>query len=303
MDLKLFINSFSLFFIPKLKFLIIIFCISGYEISCNYFEKRNIPKVKPIARAFDTYLYHSDIHSLIIKNMKTSDSIKRINDYIKQWTLDQVLLHQAMINLVPEQLNLDKQLEDYKNSLIIYSYEKEIVREKLDTLVPESEVENYYNENKKDFQLKNDIAKIVYVKVSKKTPYTDKLREWIVSTNIKDKDKLDKYCYQYAQNFFLDDNVWLMFDDVLKEIPIQTYNQDIFLQSNMNHLVQIEDTASMYFLEIRGYMIRNSPSPLSFEKDNIRKILLNKHKLELIEQVKNKLYEDAQIHNDIEAYK
>ncbi len=69
----------------------------------------------------------------------------------------------------------------------------------------------------------------------------DKLKGWINSADPKDRDKLSKYCYQFSENFFLNEQVWLMFDDVLKEIPIQTYNQDLFLQNN--RFVQIEDSA------------------------------------------------------------
>src|SRR6185312_6696137 len=161
----------------------------------------------------------------------------------------------------------------------------------------------YYNQNKKDFQLKNDIVKIIYVKVPKKASTQDKLKSWINSTDIKDREKLAAYCNQTASNYFLDDNVWLMFDDVLKEIPIETYNQDIFLQNNSNRIIQIADTDYVYYLGIKGYMIKNSISPFSFEKDNIKKILLNKRKMDLVEKMKLNAFEQAQVHNDVEIYK
>jgi hypothetical protein len=89
----------------------------------------------------------------------------------------------------------------------------------------------------------------------------------------------------------------------LKEIPIETYNQDLFLQKNNNHIVQIADTNHVYYLGIKGYMIKNSISPLSFEKENIKKILLNKRKMDLVEKMKLNSFEQAQVHNDVELYK
>ena len=271
--------------------------------SCNFFTKKKAgPTGKPIARVFDVYLYPDDIKELVATGTKPADSVAIVKEFVLHWMEEQVLLHQATNNLNQKQMDLTKQIEDYKNSLIIYAYEKELVKEKLDTNVNETDIEKYYDDNKKDFQLKNDIVKIIYVKVGKKSPGLDKLKALVTSDNPKDRDKLSKYCYQYAQNFFLNDNAWLMFDDVLKEIPIQTYNQDLFLQNNNNHFVQIEDTASVYCLGIKGYMIKNSMSPLSFEKENIKKILLNKRKMDLIQEMKKNLYNDAQNHSDAQVY-
>ena len=272
-------------------------------LSCNVIKKDNDPAKKRVARAYDNYLYQSDVDGIVPKGIKPADSLKILNEYLTRWMQQQVIVHQAINNLDPKQIDFSRQMEDYKNSLIIYAYEKELIAEKLDTTIAEQDIENYYNQNKNDFELKNDIVKIIYVKVSQKAPQQDKLKGWIYSTDIKDKEKLAAYCNQNASNYFLDDNVWLMFDDVLKEIPIETYNQDLFLQKNNNHIVQIADTNHVYYLGIKGYMIKNSISPLSFEKENIKKILLNKRKMDLVEKMKLNSFEQAQVHNDVELYK
>jgi hypothetical protein len=270
-----------------------------FSFSCNIVQKK-APEANPVAKVFETYLYAKDIQGLVPKGSSKADSLAIIKKYIQHWTEEQILLHHAENNLGEQQQDLSRQIEDYKASLIIYAYEKELVHQKLDTNVSDDEIQNYYNQNKKDFQLKNDIVKIIYVKVTKKSPNLDKVKGWINSTDPKDRDKLSKYCYQFSENFFLNEQVWLMFDDVLKEIPIQTYNQDLFLQNN--RFVQIEDSANIYFLGIKGYLVKNSISPLSFEKENIRKIVLNKRKMDMVDGMKKDLYEQAQLHNDIKIY-
>lgn len=280
----------------------LIFLLAGL-ISCNISKKTNDPAKKRVARAFDVYLYQSDVEGIVPKGTKPADSLKILNEYLTRWMQQQVIVHQALNNLDARQIDFSRQMEDYKNSLIIYAYEKELISEKLDTTIAGHDIEDYYNQNKNDFELKNDIVKIIYVKVPKKAPKQDKLKGWINSADIKDKEKLAAFCNQNASNYFLDDNVWLMFDDVLKEIPIQTYNQDIFLQNNNNRIVQIADTDYVYYLNIKGYMVKNSISPLSFEKENIKKILLNKRKMNLVEKMKLNSFEQAQVHNDVELYK
>ncbi len=271
--------------------------------SCNVIKKNSDPKKKPVARAFDAYLYQTDIEGIVPKGTKPADSMKILNEFLTRWMQQEVIVHQAMNNLDPKQIDFTRQIEDYKNSLVIYEYEKELIREKLDTNIAESEINDYYDKNKKDFQLKNDIVKIIYVKVPKKITGQEKLKGWMNSNDIKDREKLATFCNQNASNYFLDDNVWLMFDDVLKEVPIETANEDIFLQNNNNRIVQIADTANTYYLGIKGFMVKNSISPLSFERENIKKILLNKRKMDLVEKMKLNSFEQAQVHNDVELYK
>ena len=117
---------------------------------------------------------------------------------------------------------------------------------------------------------------------------------------MKDREQLASYCHQFASNFYLDDSSWLLFDDLLKEIPIQTYNKELFLQNN--RFVEVSDSLSNYFVNIKGFKIKNSLSPLAFEKDNIKNIILNKRKLLLITKMKEDVYNDAANTNKIEIY-
>ena len=117
---------------------------------------------------------------------------------------------------------------------------------------------------------------------------------------MKDREQLSSYCHQFAINFYLDDSSWLLFDDLLKEIPIQTYNKELFLQNN--RFVEVSDSLNDYFVNIKGFKIRNSLSPLAFEKENIKNLILNKRKLELITKMKEEVYNDAVNSKKIEIY-
>ena len=253
-----------------------------------------------IARAGDRYFYSDEIKDIVPKGTSTKDSVELIKKYIDNWVHESLVIQKAENNLTDIQKNVEKQLTDYRNSLITYTYEKELVKQKLDTAVTPDEIEQYYNANQADFQLKDNIIKVIYIKVNKKAPGKEKLKKWYMSDNPKDREQLASYCHQFAENFYLDDNSWLLFDDLLKEIPIQTYNKELFLQNN--RIVEVSDSLNNYFLNIKGFKIRNSLSPLSFEKENIKNIILNKRKLELITKMKNDVYNDAVNEKKIEIY-
>lgn len=267
--------------------------------SCNTASEKDSNRIA-IAKADNEYMYKDDIMDIVPQGTPTKDSADLIRKYIDNWIRESLVKQKAESNLTDEQKDVEKQLRDYRNSLITYTYEKELVKQKLDTIVADSEIEEYYNNNQSDFELKDNIIKVVYVKVDKKAPGIEKLKKWYKSDNLKDREQLASYCYQFATNFYLDDSSWLLFDDLLKEIPIQTYNKELFLQNN--RFVEVSDSLNDYFVNIKGFKIRNSLSPLGFEKDNIKNIILNKRKLQLISKMKEDVYNDAANNKKIEIY-
>jgi hypothetical protein len=276
-------------------YLFALFCLA----SCSSGSKKDEERVA-VARANDAYLYADDLRDIVPVGTDPKDSLELTRKFIDNWIRESLVIQKAESNLTEEQKDVEKQLQDYRNSLITYAYEKELVKQKLDTLVTDTEIEEYYTNNQNDFELKDNICKVIYVKVNKKAPGQDKLKRWYKSDNMKDREQLAGYCHQFAENFYLDDNSWLLFDDLLKEIPIQTYNKELFLQNNT--FVEVSDSLNSYFLNIKGFKTRNSISPLGFERENIKNIILNKRKLQLIMKMKEDVYNDAANSKKIEIY-
>jgi hypothetical protein len=270
--------------------------IPAVLVSCGHSSSQGKDE-KPVARVGEAYLYPSDLKEV---SHDQEDSAQIIRSYINNWIHETLLLQQAEKNLLDDEIRFDKMVEDYRKSLITYEYESHLVKQKLDTVVSDDEIQKYYEENKGNFELKDNIIKVVYVKVRKNAPKVEKIKDWYRSEEIKDKDALVGYCHQYAENFFLDDNTWLLFDDVLKEIPMKLYDKEAFLQNN--RIIETQDSSYYYFVNIKGFMIKNSTSPLSFEKDNIKKIILNKRKVEMIKKMREDIYNEGVKNKTFEIY-
>ena len=87
---------------------------------CDYFQKSS--KEVVVAECYGKYLYESDLQGIVPEGVGTMDSIQRVSTFIDSWVRRQLLIHQAENNLDKEALNLDKQMEEYRNSLGIYAY-------------------------------------------------------------------------------------------------------------------------------------------------------------------------------------
>ena len=264
---------------------------------------QNIRKETPeeaVARVHDKFLYKSDLSQIILPGTSSEDSAIVVNSYIQNWIKKQLVLYRAEANLDNEKKNVEQKLIEYRNSLITYIYESELIRQKLDTVVSEEEIQKYYQENNRNFELKDNIIKVIYLRVKKDAPKIKKIKEWYKSGNPKDRVQLEEFCFQYASDFHLDDETWLLFDELLKKVPIKTYDKEAYLKNNRH--IEIEDSTDLYLVNIREMKIRESLSPLSFVQDDIRVLIINKRKLDLIREMEKTTYEEALRKNEFEIY-
>lgn len=245
----------------------------------------------PVARVYDNFLYPQEISAIVPPMTSPKDSQQLAEGYINNWIQQKLIMKKAELNLPEEMKNVEKQLNDYRTSLIIYAYEKELVRQKLDTAISAKEVEDYYKNHIHEFELKDYIVKVLYVKLDKNSPEINKVRKWFKSEQPDDLKKLEEYCRKFAVNFFVDTEAWLFFDDLLKEIPIETFNKEDFLRGSKP--MEFMDEGFIFFLNILDYRLKDDISPLSLVNENIRNIILNKRKITLIETMRKDIFRDA----------
>ena len=114
-------------------------------ISCQNTGNGNDDRV--IATIYDKALYQSDLQSIMYEGISANDSIVRAKAFIDNWIRRQLLLHQAENSIDKSELDFSKDIEDYRNSLIIYKYESKLIKQKLDTVITEEEIAKYVLNN------------------------------------------------------------------------------------------------------------------------------------------------------------
>jgi len=285
------INSRSfqpLFFLP-----LFCFCLSSCQWLTNNGEE-------PIARAFDKYLYEKDLKGVVPANVHGNDSIAIVRSFVDQWQQEMVMQNRAEKNIVIDEEYIQEQLDNYRKSLIRFQYEQELVQQKLDTVVTDKEIEDYYKNNKENFQLKKPILKVSYIKLPEDAPKVSTVKQLFLSKDVRDRDLLEKYCFKYSPAFSLSDTSWHYIDEFAKTLPIEKLGEHNF--ETLDRVFQISENNTLYLLILRGSRFRDSLSPLAFEKENIKNLLLNQRKLKLISEMEKAIFLEAQKNNELEVY-
>lgn len=253
-----------------------------------------------LARVHNDYLFAEDVKGVIPENTSPHDSIVLVKNFVSNWVQTKLMAHQAQKNLTKKQLNFEQQLEDYRNSLIIYSYERELINQNLDTIVSENEIENYYNNHLGDFELKENIAKVIYTVTDYDLPVEDEFEQIFKLPDSLLIDSLESFSKLYARTYFLDTTSWVPFSELKKILPIENYNRELFAKNR--RYFKLADDNYIYMLKFVDFKIKDDTSPMAFKYNDIRNIIINKRKLMLVKKVRSDIFTKALQNDEFEIY-
>ena len=265
---------------------------------CDYFHKNS--KEVVVAECYGKYLYESDLKGIVPEGATIMDSIQRVGTFIDSWVRRQVLIHQAENNLDMEELDLNKQMDEYRSSLVIYAYESQLINQKLDTVVSDDEIAEYYEQNKEDFQLRNTMVKVAYVIVPEESNQNETFQKLLSDPDTLLLQNIDVLATYYAAKSYLDVDHWMRLDELTKIVPIEIFNVESFLKKNK--FVCFDMNEYTYMVRFVDYQLEESTSPLDMVHDNIKSVILAQRKKALIDKMHSALYEKAKRDRAIEVY-
>lgn len=259
--------------------------------SCSFFKKKKIAEAGAIARVNDEYLYVSDIQSLT-RGLKGTDSLEALKNYAENWIRKKLLLQKAIENIPEDDLGITKKVEDYRQSLLLYEYEKAFINQKLDTVVQPDEQNEWYEKLKDDSPLENDVFELFFIKIKKGAPDLDQARKWILKPKSdEDLRKLEGYCKEYATSYVMDNGMWYEQENMLKNFPIS--ESDISSLAASKKFREFKTDDGFWFIRIADMLKKGQPAPLEFIQDKIVKLIIEKRRLQLVEKVYDKIYQDG----------
>jgi len=279
------------------KFIVSLGCLILLQ-SCNYFQTAEEREV--VARVNENYLYVDEIQSLVGEGVSGEDSTLMVNDFIKRWATQQLLIDKAKFNLsTAQQKEFDELVSNYKNELYSKAYADAMVAKRLDTTFNQNEIEEYYNEHLENFRLNEDLVKLRFINLPNNLDFDDVKRKFI-RFNEADKSDLDKISLQF-KSYSFNDSVWVGTKSVYNRIiPLNDGNKSQLLKKS--NFLQLEDSLEVYLVYVNDVLLRNDQAPLEYAISTIKQILLNKRKANLVKELEKDITRDAIENKQFEIY-
>jgi hypothetical protein len=253
-----------------------------------------------IAEVNGKQLTLEEIMRIVPDNSTAEDSAQLVERYVKDWATQQLLVTKAEETLTNDQQSFEERIEEYRLSLLTHAFEQEWVRQKLDTNVTDAEIQAYYDANEGNFELKDYIVQVKFCAVAKDSKSVDGVRKLFQSTVPEDLGRWQQACVDAGASFYFEEDTWMSWVDFIRQVPLEVYNVESFLQSNKN--IEFVKENTMYLIQFIKYQLRGSKSPLSFEKDRISNMILNKRKQDSLAALRKDMYEQAMQNGTIKTY-
>jgi hypothetical protein len=256
---------------------------------------------EPVAKVGEHVLTLSELSGYIPNYLDAKDSALWADDYIKKWVQRELLLLKAEEKLSAQLKDVNKELEEYKNSLLIFRYKNLLVNEKLDTTVSETSINKYYNEHRESFILNRNIVKAIYIKIPVQVSNPDNIKDLCFSENKEKQEKLASYCISYAKAYDRFNDQWVAADMVLKNLPEEIKDQNQFLERN--RFSESTDMNYYYIVCVRDYRLSGQVSPVEYVQNDIRNLILSKQKMDFLKQIEKDTYQEGIEKNKVKLFK
>jgi|688.fasta_scaffold370776_1 hypothetical protein len=270
--------------------------------NCNYLKKYggNNDGARIVARVNNEYLYVSDLDALTV-GKSGEDSAKIVTAYTESWVKKKLLLQKAQEYIPADDAGISRKVEEYRESLILYEYEKELIRKKMQRAVKDEEINEFYEKNKNNFALENDVYKINFIIISPNAEEFDKIKQLIAKSKTEeDFQALEGYCKAFAKSYNLGDGEWKTTESLKSDFVLNTEKPDIL--STSNKFKEYQSGELLYFIKILEKRSKGEVTPLEFVQVQIKEMLFNKKKVALIENIYNQIYEDGIANKEVEVF-
>jgi len=256
---------------------------------------------KPVARVKDQYLYASDLSQMLSDNIASVDSATIVQNYINTWAKEQLLLDKAVFNLnSAKQEELEVLIKRYRNDLFIKTYQEEWLKARVDTIITNSEIEAYYQSNKQNFKLHQDLMRGRYIALPLANFNKESVRNALRRYNVEDRAFLDSISLQFNSKL-LNDTIWFRpqtFFSRIHATSAQTYERYV----KSNRFFELEDSLSLYLVFVEEVRRRNEIAPKAHVQATLKQILLNKRKLDMMRQFDRDVLQEAIKENVFKVY-
>lgn len=269
-------------------------------VGCSSKTEANPDKANnPIVSVNQKTLYQIDLEAAIPEGLNAADSTAAAEAYIKMWINDELIYEKAKQN-VTDQDKINELVENYRQSLTVFTYLEQLLREELSKKISESELKEYYEKHPENFKLESSLVKGLFLKIPRSSNEVNNFRQWYKSKAESSKEKIEKASFQNAviYDYFYDR--WVNFDDIATNIPTPIANVDQFVRTNKNF--ETQDSLYVYLLHIEEYALSGTTAPYEYAKPQITDILINKHRETFLKQIESDLYNKATDKDEIKYY-
>ena len=246
-------------------------------------------------------LSRKEVVDNIEKKLQPTDSIKQADAYVRNW-IENRLLKQVALRNIPDMSAIDRLVDEYRTTLIIYEYRRQLMLQN-DTIysIPESVMQAFYEHNSSEFVLTEPYVEGLMLRVPASHKDLKSIKSLLNHSNVKVYiDKIEKLALDETIVYYYFGDEWTRLKDVISRFPASLENADNFVKTNKTY--ELSDNGFVYLLNF--FELRNVGDimPYPVAKPQIKEKYVNINQRQFDKELKKHLYDDALSSGDIKFY-
>lgn len=254
-----------------------------------------------LARVGEKELVAEELRRSIPSGLSESDSSAYAHVFVDRWVRRQLKIREAEQLFSSSVADIDRQVEEYRQSLLIRKLDQFYVDRLVDTTFTAEELEAYYNSHKSDFKLDHPIVKGCVVRVPKGYRQRARLKELMASKQEARQQDFRDICLK--QEFRLDDytTAWVDWSEFLNQLPtMRSESYDALLSKT--GIQEMSDRENYYYFRIDEVRRAGDVVPLERLQQTIRRILFNGRQQQVIRDHEEQLYNASMEEGAVRLY-
>lgn len=266
--------------------------------ACEWVE--HVISGEVVASVGKSRLYRTDLDKVLPEGLTPEDSTRLAQQYINTWASEIIFLEVAEKQLSKEELDVTRELEDYRKSLLKYRYEQRYINDRLDTLVTAEQIDSYYREHPDKFILEVPLVKADFLCISPDSPSLSEFRKNIVSDDVSQMQISDSLAYSSAIKYENFGGRWIEVTVLARDFGLDyaemlTYRKGDWIEYS-------GDTGLLSLAYIREWTPAGKVAPVEYASAQIRDIILSTRKRALVSSLEQDLLEEALESGKLKVY-
>jgi hypothetical protein len=246
-------------------------------------------KSEPVAASvYERNLLLSEIENHIPNGTSPEDSVAMASRYMDQWIREQVMVHQAERRLPDGETDFLRELEAYRNALLLHAYKERYVNERLETVVSDEEAASYYERNKASFILTDYSVRVLFVSApAAMDDQMDEMREAMASLDSSQFLSMERWCVENGAAFSLADDIWRTLGELTKEIPLELYRAET--QIARRRPIEFEAEERIHLVRFLEHALKNDVAPFEAVRNQVDELILHQRRKKLLMDLEENL--------------
>ena len=264
--------------------------------SCSLFQSRR----DVLARIGKDVLYKSEVEKLVPAGTSPEDSAYMVDQYVQSWALARLKTLKAQEQLTPEERDISKELEAFRNDLLSFRYEKMFMESRIDTVVSREQIVDYYEEHPQSFKYDYSVVRARYIVINMRSPYYAQIKELYKS---KDEDKvaeLEELSRSYAERYEDYGGRYVSIPQLAKDVGMMVTDLEEIAAKQSSYILEGDQKNTLIFIVNR--YAPHTLTPLDFNEEKIKDAIISIRKQEILSKLEQDLLKEALENKKLQRY-